>query len=292
MRLSRVVVAGPKWPENEGKGVNALTERQQGDDTMKLIQALPFVLLLLCPAALGMAAGNEKVESFSKAKKLAVKIHEEAPFTIYCGCRYSGKQVDFASCGYRPRKNKPSSARLEWEHVVPAEAFGQSFAEWRDGAPNCKRRGRKYKGRKCAEKTNKLFSRMEADLYNLWPEIAELNRLRSNYSMAALGGQSKNAYAKSFGGCQAVLDDRKFEPMDRAKGVVARTYMYMEQAYPGRGIISDKNEKLFAAWDKLFPVTDWECRRAEKIRLVQGNENEVLKARCALPVAPAKGAAN
>lgn len=238
-----------------------------------------LALLLPLSASAG-ATGNLLVADFNKAKKLAAKIHEENPFTLYCGCRYSGKKVDLESCGYKPRKNKPSSARLEWEHVVPAEAFGQSFPEWREGAPECKRRGRKYKGRKCAEKANEQFGRMAADLYNLWPEIAELNRLRSNYSMAMLGGPAKNPAAKSFGGCQAVLSDRKFEPMDRAKGIVARVYMYMSQAYPGRGIISDKNELLFVAWDALFPVTDWECRRAEKIRAVQGNENPVLQARC------------
>jgi deoxyribonuclease-1 len=239
------------------------------------------VLALLHPLSVSAAAtGNQRVADFSKAKKLAAKIHEESPFTLYCGCRYSGKKVDFESCGYKPRKNKPASARLEWEHVVPAEAFGQSFPEWREGAPECKRRGRKYKGRKCAEKTNQLFSRMAADLYNLWPEIAELNRLRSNYSMAMLGGSAKNPATASFGGCQAVLSERKFEPMDRAKGIVARVYMYMGQAYPGRGIISEKNELLFVAWDKLFPVTEWECRRAEKILAVQGNENPVLKERC------------
>lgn len=247
---------------------------------MKFLPVVPGLFVGLVFPLL-VQAGNLKVADFQKAKKLAVKIHEENPVTLYCGCRYEGKTVDFASCGYKPRKKKPSAARLEWEHVVPAEAFGQSFVEWREGASVCRRKGRKYKGRRCAEKASEEFNRMEADLYNLWPEIAELNRLRSNYSMAALGGAGKNPAARSFGGCQAVLSDRKFEPMDRAKGIVARTYMYMNQAYPGRGIISDKNELLFVAWDTLFPVTDWECRRAEKVKEAQGNENPVLKERCA-----------
>lgn len=251
---------------------------------MKKIQLLARVILLSSLPLPGFAspapgAGNEQVKNFSKAKKLAEKIHAENPLTIYCGCRYEKKKVDFQSCGYLPRSKKPSGARLEWEHVVPAESFGQSFAEWREGGPKCHRKGRAFKGRKCAEK-NADFNHMEADLYNLWPEIGELNRLRSNFSMAALGGAAGNPPAKSFGGCQAVLGERKFEPMDRAKGIVARTYMYMNQAYPGRGIISEKNEQLFAAWDKQFPVTAWECKRGEKVRAVQGNENPVLKARC------------
>jgi deoxyribonuclease-1 len=48
----------------------------------------------------------------------------------------------------------------------------------------------------------------------------------------------------------------KIEPRPEAKGEIARTYMYMERAYPGHGIISNKNEKLFQAWDKADPVDE------------------------------------
>jgi deoxyribonuclease-1 len=97
--------------------------------------------------------------------------------------------------------------------------------------------------------------------------------------MASIGN-SRSPASITFGECKAIIEGRKFEPMDHAKGIVARTYMYMDQTYPGRGIISDKNKKLFEAWDKLFPVTQWECRRAELIRSFQGNENPVLKKVC------------
>jgi len=223
--------------------------------------------------------GNRKVKSFSQAKKILPKIHAQQNFTLYCHCKYRDKKVDLASCGYKPRKVNAQASRLEWEHVVPAEAFGQSFVEWREGSEKCTKGKKRYKGRKCAGK-NSEFARMEADLYNLWPEIGELNRLRSNFSMAALGGPGRNPASKSFGGCKAVLGDRKFEPSDEAKGIVARTYMYMHQAYPGRGIISDKNEKLFEAWDKQFPVSAWECDRGQKIAQEQGNHNPILKSRC------------
>ena len=103
----------------------------------------------------------------------------------------------------------------------------------------------------------------------------ELNGLRSNYSMAAITGSDYD-----FGGCKAKLQDRKFEPMDMAKGIVARTYMYMDGAYPNRGIISDKNRKLFEAWDKMYPVTPWECEKAKMVEKVQKNVNQVLKERC------------
>jgi deoxyribonuclease-1 len=160
--------------------------------------------------------------------------------------------------------------------VVPAEAFGQSFADWRDGNAHCIRHGKKYKGRKCAE-NNPEFARIEADLYNLWPEVGELNGLRNNYSMAELGAEKMGG---DFGGCKAKIEDKKFEPMPSAKGRVARVYLYMDQSYPGRGIVSDKNRKLFEAWDRLHPVDTWECQRAKRIEDIQGNANPMLKGRC------------
>ena len=148
----------------------------------------------------------------------------------------------------------------------------------------------------CAQ-TNFDFNRMEIDLYNLWPIDGELNGLRSNYSMAQISvdeqsevvvkaplvkTKERKSQLITFGGCKAKVDGRKFEPMHEFKGIVARDYMYMDQTYPGHGIISGKNGKLFEAWDKEHPAGDWECRRAEKIKALQQNENEVLKSRYAL----------
>jgi deoxyribonuclease-1 len=239
-----------------------------------------MLLLSLFLSVASFSAGNEHIKNFSQAKKLARELHLEHPFTIYCGCRYEGKRIDLASCGYRVHKDAERAARLEWEHVVPAENFGRAFKEWREGAPQCvKKSGKRLGNRKCAE-TNPEFARMEGDLYNLWPEVGELNGLRNNFSMEALGGPEKNPGGITFGGCRAVVSGRKFEPMDRAKGAVARTYLYMDLSYPGKGIVSDRLRKLFEAWDRQFPPDAWECRRAEKIRAIQGNENTFVTARC------------
>lgn len=238
-------------------------------DKIKFFAASALVLL-----SWNASAKNTRIQKFTDAKKFAWKIHAENPETIYCGCKYVGKKIDLKSCGYVPPKMPARALRVEWEHVVPAESFGQSIKEWREGSALCVRKGKAYRGRKCAEK-NPEFSRMESDLYNLWPEVGELNGLRSNFSMAQLTGSKY-----SFGGCRAKILDKKFEPMDRAKGIVARTYMYMEMEYPGHGVMSDKNKKLFEVWDKQFPVSSWECKRATQIEAIQGSPNLVLKERC------------
>jgi putative Ca2+/H+ antiporter (TMEM165/GDT1 family)/endonuclease I len=244
---------------------------------VRRFSALLFLLfgVAIVANASELSSGNTKIANFAKAKKVATAMHLEHQVTVYCPCLYSGKKVNLQSCGYKVQHDARRAARLEWEHIVPAEAFGQSFREWREGGSQCvKRSGRKYKGRRCAE-TNAEFARMEGDLYNLWPVIGELNGLRSNFSMAEISGP-----ARTFGGCKAKIQRRKFEPMDEYKGLVARTYFYMETAYPGHGIVSEKNRKLFEVWDKKFPVGAWECRHAELVAKAQGNVNSILSEKC------------
>ena len=123
---------------------------------------------------------NTQITSFSKSKKLLLKLYKDHPFTLYCGCSYKGKKPNLSSCGYIPKKDKKRANRIEWEHVVPAHAFGQSFSEWRNGHPKCvKKNGKKFKGRKCAEKMNEEYRRMQSDMFNLYPAIGEVNGSRS-----------------------------------------------------------------------------------------------------------------
>jgi deoxyribonuclease-1 len=226
----------------------------------------------------GSQLGNTEVRSFESAKRILSRaIYADHRTTLYCGCAYSESgRVDFASCGYVPKQDDKRANRLEWEHVVPAEAFGQSFAEWRVGSPECvDRKGRAFKGRECARKASLDFRHMEADLYNLFPEIGELNALRSNLPMGEIQDE-----LREFGRCDVEIADGVFEPRAEVRGDVARTYLYMHTAYPKRGILSRKNRKLFAAWSELDPVDAWECERAGRIEKAQGNVNQIVAALC------------
>jgi deoxyribonuclease-1 len=221
----------------------------------------------------GTVAGNTTIQSFSKAKKLMRQVFAGHERTFYCDCAYDGTTVDVQSCGYQPHKPSKRARQLEWEHVVPAEAFGQSFPEWRDGHPECvDRRGKAFRGRNCAAKMAIPFRYMEADLYNLQPAIGEVNQLRSNYSMAMIDGE-----ARRFGPCDLEIEDRKVEPRPDIRGDIARTYFYMDAAYPGRGVISDKNRKLFEAWAREDPVDAWERERVGRIARLQGNTNPFVQ---------------
>lgn len=214
---------------------------------MNYILLAIFSLLLSSKSGL---AGSVRSFDFSSTKKILNK-NIKSGETFYTGCRFVGKKVDLESCGYVPKRavtrKGAINARahsIEWEHVVPAHAFGQSTVEWRNPSSSeaCFRKSKPISSRECARKMNQKFRQAEGDAVNLVPEIGELNGIRSNYSMAEIPGEERE-----FGKPDVEVSDRKFEPRDAVKGDVARIYKYMEDTYPGMGIISEKNIKLFYA---------------------------------------------
>jgi deoxyribonuclease-1 len=225
--------------------------------------------------ALG-AEGNTRISSFMKARRLALQIAEAHPRTLYCDCAFAEKVIDRASCGYVPLNDSERARRIEIEHVVPAENFGRSFKEWREGHEDCQRaNGKRFKGRRCAGKVNETYRLIEADLYNLYPEIGELNADRRNYRYGIIAGE-----ARRYGKCDFEVEDHIAEPRETIRGDIARIYFYMDTAYPNRGMLGDKQRRLFEAWDKEDPVDAAECDRARRIEKIQGNANGYVKSAC------------
>jgi deoxyribonuclease-1 len=204
--------------------------------------------------------------NFDEAKDILRKLYPRG-VEIYCGCPYDlerKNRIDAAACGYKGQGAR--SRRIEWEHVVPASAFGQRFSEWKNGHPSCEERGRKKKGRDCARATSEVFARMEADLYNLLPAIGELNAARSNYPFGEVGGEPRE-----FGRCDFEVGHRVVEPRNEIRGDLARIYFYMDARYPGFDIVNKKNEGLLSAWDRDDPMDESERARIQRIGEIQGN---------------------
>ena len=65
---------------------------------------------------------------------------------------------------------------------------------------------------------NKKYRRIQADMYNLYPAIGEVNGRRSNYSMAIIKGEKRE-----FGKCDVEIKNKKVEPRDDIRGEIART---------------------------------------------------------------------
>ncbi len=238
---------------------------------------LSFVLAVsLVSFNLAEAAGNTNIQSFSKAKRLLHKdVYQHHRTTLYCNASYgSDKSVDLPE-GFETSKHVKRSRRIEWEHVVPAENFGRNYVEWREGHAQCvNRKGKTFRGRKCAEKVLPEYRLMQADMHNLFPAIGAVNALRSNYNFTLLPQE-----VSDFGSCAMKIDNRKAEPPTRARGRIARTYLYMAETYPQLSL-SKKTQQLMQAWHKSYPVEAWECSRSLAIERLQGNANHVVNNAC------------
>lgn len=230
-----------------------------------------FAILLLVPLSVyaGAGKGNTSNDSFSRAKRtLERKVYFDHRETIYCGAKFTADKKVLPLAGFHTDKYTKRAKRIEWEHVVPAENFGRAFSEWREGDAKCvDKRGKLFKGRKCAEKVNKEYRYMQSDMYNLYPAIGAVNAMRQNYNFTMLPSAEPD-----FGACTMKIENRKAEPPVNSRGRVARTYKYMDWAYP-KYKMSKAQKKLMDAWDKMYPASEWECTRAARIKKIQGNSN-------------------
>jgi deoxyribonuclease-1 len=234
--------------------------------------------LLICLVALlplFASASNTSNQSFNKAKKQLLTVYQDHRETLYCGAAFDAKGYVIAPPGFTTKTHVARAKKIEWEHVVPAENFGKAFTEWRDGHGQCvNRKGKSFKGRKCAEKMNDEYRYMQADMHNLFPAIGAVNALRSNYNFVLLPSVKSD-----FGMCDMRIEGRKAQPPKLARGRISRSYLYMEQTYP-KYSMSKSQRQLMQAWDKQFPVNVDECLRAQKIAAIQLNDNAIVKSRC------------
>ena len=238
------------------------------------------------PAGPVGAGGNHGIRLFDEAKRELAHIYVAAGprVDLYCGCSFlptpgHAMRVDLAACGYVAAKDQARAERIEWEHAVPASAFGHTFAEWRDGDPKCvDGHGRKFRGRKCARLASAEFARIEADLHNLFPVVGEVNALRSDLPMGVMDSTRPPARATAatsfrFGACGSAIERGVFLPRREVRGDLARAYKYMDRSYPERHLIDEPHRVLFNAWDVADPPDAWERERNRRIAARQGNAN-------------------
>lgn len=236
--------------------------------------ALLLSLFLVSPAGLSaelmIAKGNRHIDNFSEAKKNLHKIFSDHQVTLYCGCKYYGKEVNMNSCNSSSPGQSSRFKKLEWEHVVPADKMGDVVKSWSEGDAVCKGK----KGRKCAAKASPLFRQMEGDMYNLWPESGGINAARSNKPPA----ETVRGKIQTFGKCETRVGSKEFSPRKEVRGEIARAYLYMREIYSIP--LSPEEISLYQKWSQQDPVDSWECERGRRIKKIQGNANPVLEEAC------------
>ena len=222
------------------------------------------VMLLTVPA---LASAMDTYNQARAAMPLIYK-HLDGGSTLYCGCAVhvgdrDRLRTDIKACGYVPRKDEQRARRVELEHVMPAYDFGRALQCWQQG------------GRKNCRAVSPAFNAMEGDLHNLWPVIGEVNGDRSNYRYDAADPKPGQ-----YGSCPVQVDfkGRRVMISHQARGIVARSYLYMADRYAIR--MGDGYRRMLQAWDKQYPPTSFECARHEAIAALQGVENAYVRRQC------------
>jgi deoxyribonuclease-1 len=208
--------------------------------------------------------------NFQWAKREADKIFANYRMTLYCNCKFNPfKEIDLKSCHMEEAQAIKRAHRVEWEHIMPAQNFGQHFKCWQEKL--CQTKGKSYKGKACCTRIDANFRAAEAELYNLWPAEGLINQARSNFRYATLHG------VLNYYGCPFALDKvkRRVEPEDRIKGLVARANLFMSDKYGIR--LSSSQRKLFLEWDRRFPPSSVEMRWSEKVFKVEGYYNPYIR---------------
>lgn len=221
-------------------------------------------VVAVCVLLLAACSYREPPQTFDQARidlRQSVYFDRNDHGDFYCGCNWdwvgsSGGRIDLLSCAYQVRGQQTRAERTEWEHVVPASAFGQPRQCWRNG------------GRENCNRNDPVFNQMEADLHNLVPAIGEVNADRSNYRFDEIPGEPTQ-----YGACEFEIDSaqRIAEPADAVKGQIARIYFYMHERY--RLPMSEAQQHTMMRWHAQFPVTAWELERDQRIATIMGHPN-------------------
>ena len=156
--------------------------------TLITFALISSTLFFQAPSLAENINGNQRFESFNQVKKILEKdVVFDHRFTLYCQAPFMANKQILLPEGFQTTSHKKRASRIEWEHVVPAENFGRSFTEWREGSSDCfDNKGSPFKGRKCAEKANRTFRLMQCDMYNLYPSIGAVNAERGNKNFEVL----------------------------------------------------------------------------------------------------------
>lgn len=238
------------------------------------------IILILSLNACGKS--NREFENFSEVKQLLLeKVYYDNRKTFYCKCSFSKKKKVQCKTG----KGKRAKV-VEWEHVVPASRFGNTFKQWESKKSwECMLpefiqtitglKCQTTSGRQNLRNKSKEYRLMESDMYNLVPAVGLINQKRSNLNYGLIPGEKRE-----FGPCDFEVSGNIAEPAPDIRGDIARTYLYMENAYPDRIKLEPEEIKMLKEWNEADPVDRWECERCRRIEKLQGNENSIVKDAC------------
>ncbi|MDF1529723.1 MAG: endonuclease [Sedimenticola sp.] len=198
-------------------------------------------LLLLFSATSIQAAGQQVFkEYFAALPVFWERIYPKGGETLYCSEKfgaYHGRSINI-------------------EHIFPMG--------WAMRDQGCR-------SRKLCRESSQRFNQIEADMHNLYPSLAEINKVRSSFPFALIPGEQRN-----FGRCDFEFDPRQraVEPRPASRGNIARAMLYMHETY-GLSLFKRQGE-LMKKWNREDPPDREERRRNDLIAKYQGTRNRFI----------------
>ena len=204
------------------------------DPALMVLASLCLSLFFVSP----VLADQTQIRNYSKARRLHwQKLYPHGGFTFYCG---------------EPFEDKTG---LNVEHIYAAS--------WMGAFLGCG-------SREDCRRTSERFNHMEADMHNLYPARADVNRARSNYLFAIIEGEPGPEECDF----EHNTSSRVAEPRPIARGNIARAIFYMHKEY---GLpIDTRMVDLLKAWNRADPVSCHEMRRNNTIEELQGTRNRFI----------------
>ncbi len=234
-----------------------------------------IITCLLCISFAGFAKEITKPNTFFQAKSIARQLFIAYTETIYSGCSFDLlRRIDFTTCDFEHNPNIHRDKTIEFEHMLPMSNVKPQFACWTK--PLCTNtKGKKYGGRRCCQHMSRKFNQLEAELFNLWPEIGTINRIRSNYKFTEFTKSQKQQLGK-YRGLPLHVDfkHKQIEPRDEAKGIVARASLFMAKKY--HIALSNDQLELFNRWNQQYPPNKTEIFWAKQVARIEGYNNEFI----------------
>lgn len=185
------------------------------------------------------AADQFQIPSFTDAERLFwEQVYPAGGWTLYCGERFE-----------RPQE------------VVIDDIYAK---EWAMKHFQCE-------SLEQCRKQNAKFSRIEADLHNLYPALENVAIARADYPFGPIAGEFREFFECDF---EYDARDHLAEPRTVAQGNIARAILYMHMEYE-LPLEQDFLDRMLE-WNRADPPSNDEIRRNNVIEKLQGTRNPFI----------------
>lgn len=168
------------------------------------------------------------------------QLYGDGGHTLYCNQLFGSKK----------------GRQINIEHVFPMG--------WVTKALNCGSRSQ-------CRTTSPRFNQIEADMHNLYPAQANINKARGSQAYGMVQGEPRQ-----FSRCDFEIDlqKRRVEPRPAVRGNIARAMFYMQATY--KLTLFSRQADLLKQWHSEDPPDHEELRRNQIIERIQGRRNPFI----------------